>query len=326
MKKTLKLILILVLCLGAVIAGYFAVSRHYAEPEEDDDVISVTAAQFDGEVNTLTWNVDGKDICSLTKKNKWILSTDSSFPVSQTTADGLAESLKTIDAMKLVAAEPGDLDEYGLESPALKVTATLEDGSQITYSFGDKDMYSSGNYFVSSLEKSVYLVDFRVAESFPDDVYRLIEVEELPDLAQFDSLGITSEKAEVSIIKTGNGYNISDGGEEKTVPDDKAEEIHIAAGSVQFDKCVNYKAEYDGYGLNKPSYTLTFTYTLEDGDSEEPVENKLVLKIGLQNGDDYFACVDDGEMIYTLNGSVIEPLLIDSVDSVITESPAENED
>ena len=86
---------------------------------------------------------------------------------------------------------------------------------------------------------------------------------------------------------------------------------------------LNYKSDYEDYGLDKPSYTLTFTYTLEDGDSLEAVENTLVLKIGSQNGDDYFACVDDGEMIYTINGSVIEPLLIDSVDSLTADNQTE---
>ena len=323
MKKQLKSILILLLCLGIVIAGYFIISRHFAKSAENDEVITVTAAQLDGEINAFGWSVDGKDVCKLQKTNKWILASDSSFPLGQETVKDLAEGLKVIDAMKLVTAEPESLDEYGLESPALKVSITLDDGRDVVYSFGDKDMYSSGNYFVSSLENSVYLVDYRLAEAFPDDAYGLIDVEELPNLAQFDSLKIKSEKADISIIKTDEEYKADDGSGEITVPDEKAEEIHVAAGSVQFDKCVNYKAEYGDYGLDKPSYTLTFTYTLEDGDSLETVENTLVLKIGSQNGDDYFACVDDGEMIYTINGSVIEPLLIDSVDSLTADNQTE---
>ena len=327
MKKQLKLILILLLCLGVVVAGYFVISRYFAKPAEDEGVVTVTAAQPDGEIKAFGWSADGRDVCRLEKTNKWILSTDSSFPLGQETAKDLAEKLKVIDAMKLVTADPESLDEYGLASPALKITVTLDDGRDVIYSFGDKDMYSSGNYFVSSLENSVYLVDYRLAESFPDDVYGLIDVEELPDLAMFDSLRIKSEKADISIVKSGEQYTISDGSEEKSVPDEKAEEIHVAAGSLQFDKCVNYKAEYDGYGLDKPSYTLEFKYSPVDGDSEEPVESSLILKIGAQNGDDYFACADDSEMIYTINGSVIETLLIDSVDSVTEETTtAENED
>ena len=326
MKKTLKLILILLLCLGVVVAGYFVVSRHFAEPAEDEGVVTVTAASLDSEIKSFGWSVDGKDVCVLTKNNKWILSTDSSFPLGQEKTENLVESLKVIDAMKLVTAEPESLDEYGLESPALRITITLEDDSQIIYYFGDKDMYSSGNYFVSSLEKSVYLVDYRTAEAFPDDVYGLIDVEEIPNLAQFDSLEIKSENTTVSIVRFGEEYKINDGSIEKTVPDEKAEEIHVASGSLHFDKCVNYKAEYEGYGLDKPSYTLTFNYTLEDGDNEEQIDNALVLKIGAKNGDDYFACVDNSEMIYTINSSVIEPLLIENIDFTAENPTDENVD
>lgn len=325
MKKTVRLIIILFLCLAAVVAGYFIVSRCFSEPSEDEGITSVTAARIDCEIKSFGWSIDGKDVCVLNKTGRWILSTDSSFPLGQEKAGDLAESLKVVDAMKLVNAEPESLDEYGLESPALKVTAILEDGSKVTYSFGDKDMYSSGNYFVSSFEKSVYLVDYRIAEAFPDDVYGLIDVEEIPNLARFDSLEIKSENATASIIRSDEEYKVNDGSGEKTISDEKAEEIHVAAGSLQFDKCVNYKAEYDGYGLDNPSYMLTFKYTLEDGDSEEPIENTLVLKIGAQNGDDYFACVDDSEMIYTINGSVIESLLIDNTDSLAEKPANENE-
>ncbi len=327
MKKSLKPILILLVLLAAVIAGYFVISRIFAQPEESEEPASVTAVKLDGDIKTLSWSVDGKDVCTLNKTNrKWILASDSSFPLGQKTAEDLAGKLKVVDAMRVVAEEPENLEEYGLESPALKITAVLDDNSKVVYSFGDKDMYSSGNYFVSSLEKSVYLVDYRFAEEYPDDVYGLIDAEELPGLAQFDTLEITGKKAKITITKSGEEYKAADGSAEKTVSDKKAEEIHVAAGSLKFDKCVNYKGEYEGYGLDKPSYILKFTYLLEDGDSDEQIENTLVLKIGSQNGDDYFACVDDGEMVYTINGTVIEPLLIDDIESLTREAQTNEND
>lgn len=320
MKKSIRLLFILLLCLAVVIAGYVLIGKHFSAQSEDENIVTLSAASIDGDIKSISWSIEGKEICSLQKGVKWVLSTDSSFPLSQKKANNLAEKLKKIDAMKLVITEPESLEEYGLASPTLKITVALDDGSKVIYSFGDKDMYSSGNYFVSSLENSVYLVDYRLSEEFPDDVYSLIDVEDLPELANFNKLEINSERKNISIIKTDESYVSVEGEKEKILPDEKAEEIHTAAGALKFNKCVNFKAEYDSYGLDKPAYTLKFTYTLEDGDSLEAIENELVLKIGSQNGEDYFACVDNSEMIYTINCSVIEPLLIDSVEQLTDET------
>lgn len=332
MKKSVKLIILAVLLLGAV-AALVAVNRLAKKDEESPDEITlaVTAVSAGGEqgegIKKIRWEKDGvTHEIERAGSVDFTYSADPDLPLDGELCTKLVDTLKTVMSTQIIAENVSDLSQYDLDKPTLKVTVTLDDASEIDYLFGCMDVNSTAYYFMSTQKRgTVYLVDKSVAEAFPSDPLDLVEFEEINDLSAFDTINIRTPETDITITSK-DGVLTADNGKEKVAIDTrKAQDIRLSSNDIKFTRCVDYKGNYKEYGLDTPSCTLTYSCTYQSEDTEGASEEDFVLNIGKLDGNNYYyVCIDGSKLIYTADSAIFESLLISDI-STLGTAPVETE-
>ncbi|MBO4894348.1 MAG: DUF4340 domain-containing protein [Clostridia bacterium] len=324
MKKSVKLIILTVLLLGAV-AALAAVNRLAKKDEESPDEITlaVTAVSAGGEqgegIKKIRWEKDGvTHEIERAGSVDFTYSADPDLPLDGELCTKLVDTLKTVTSTRIIAENVSDLSQYDLDKPTLKVTVTLDDASEIDYLFGCMDVNSTAYYFMSTQKRgTVYLVDKSVAETFPSDPLDLVEFEEINDLSAFDSINIKTPDTEVTLTVKDGVMTADDGKSKVTVDVMKAKDIRTSSNRIAFARCVDYKGNYKEYGLDKPACTLTYSCTYQSEDTEGASEEDFVLNIGKLDGNNYYyVCIDGSKLIYTADSSIFESLLISDINTL----------
>lgn len=92
--------------------------------------------------------------------------------VAANRTENLASTLATVTAERLVAENPENPADYGLDTPRGVATVTYHDDSTAVLEVGDEDPLGEGVYFRLQGEPAVYLVDQEFADTvFQDPVY-----------------------------------------------------------------------------------------------------------------------------------------------------------
>ena len=318
MKKTVKLIILAVILLGAV-AALVAVNRLAKKDEESPDEITlaVTAVSAGGEqgegIKKIRWEKDGvTHEIERAGSVDFTYSADPDLPLDGELCTKLVDTLKTVMSTRIIAENVSDLSQYDLDKPTLKVTVTLDDASEIDYLFGCMDVNSTAYYFMSTQKPgAVYLVDKSVAEAFPSDPLDLVEFEEINDLSAFDTINIRTPETDITITSKDGVLTADDGKENVTIDTRKAQDIRLSSNDIKFTRCVDYKGNYKEYGLDTPSCTY------QSEDTEGASEEDFVLNIGKLDGNNYYyVCIDGSKLIYTADSSIFESLLISDINTL----------
>ena len=92
------------------------------------------------------------------------------------------------------------LADYGLDEPALTITATDADGTAYTFSIGDQNEVTQEYYLLYNGDSSkVYMVDSTLQDTFSLGLYDMVQMESLPMFGTVTGLSVTQPGGSVSV-------------------------------------------------------------------------------------------------------------------------------
>lgn len=161
MKKQKKQLILMVVLLGLLVGGYFALVKYneWSEQKEQEDalgqIISVTALE-EGSITAISYEYEGETISLVKEGENWSYEGDSSLAIEQSTVETMAKRMASIEAERAIT-DVTDMEQYGLGESARKVKVTTQDA---TYSFRIGDYNSSGSVYYWGVEgdSTVYTV------------------------------------------------------------------------------------------------------------------------------------------------------------------------
>lgn len=319
MKKK-KNIIILLVVFAVLIGGYVYLSKHPKKTPTStatDNTISLMKTDVK-KINQITIN-SKSGVLNLEKKgDNWQLKDSPSIKLVQSSVTNIASDFASLSAERIIDKNPTKLDDYGLATPAVTATATLDDGSKKVILLGNRAPSGPDFYLMVKDDPKVYLVAANVGSNLSATAADLRD----KTLTQVDTtklsyLKVVNDKARTIEIKA----NDSQTDQEKQVnlssliltqpysrnfgiDSTKLQTILQGFPTFQISEVVEDNAkDLSKYGLDKPKYDVT----LSDTD-----KNNLHLQIGNNKDSDYtYFKLDGSNTVYTMTGSNIEALNID---------------
>lgn len=153
------LILTLMLCLAAVLAGVWFLIQGIHEKE----TLQESSGNFrlaDGtleELKGVSWTADDRTWKFTQKDGVWE-NEGNTGQVDQAAVQNLAEKLVSLHANRKIE-NINSLEEYGLDDPEITVTAEWQGGGSTAYSMGEETPFKDGYYLLmSTQEDTVYTI------------------------------------------------------------------------------------------------------------------------------------------------------------------------
>lgn len=340
-KKQMLTLILAVLCLIGAGIGYLFSARYAKQKEEQE----AAEAQADDSIELYSYDEDS--IAEITFKNTdtemtlvcedgtWYKKDDRKFPVDQEIAGTMASQVSTIISDKLVAQDCENLEDYGLDAPALTIAFTITDGSQVTLMLGDESTAAGGYYAYTSLSDTVYVFTSSVFTSYDYTEKELIEIEDTPSITAdyVTQLSVKSKDGtqdfravydeENAVSKDIYSWDIKKPFKETVAGDVYAlSELFGNYTALEYVQCEDYTGRHDKkYGLNKPSWVIDVDYytVQQDVDSDgEDVEAEEIhiphayqLSVGKKDssGEYYYVKPADSERVYTMDAAMVENMV-----------------
>ena len=161
-KKTLVLLLGILVGLGILLAVVSAVKRSSAQREAEEaaaqdaaSVITETEAAY----SSLTYD-NGNATLSfhLDEAGKWVWSDDPEFPLDDSTIQSILTLLTNLKPQQTIT-EGDTLEAYGLDQPFATLTAAKPDGGTLTISLGNTTTDGNSYYMLMTEQESpVYII------------------------------------------------------------------------------------------------------------------------------------------------------------------------
>jgi hypothetical protein len=163
-KRSWTLLAVLVV-LGALVGGYFLLSRPKPVPAAAK-TIELSKGDKDKLVKVvLTGRAEGT--LTLARAGAaWVVepSPPPSVTLDPSNLDDLAATFTSLSAERIIDEKPADLAQYGLKPPRVTATATFSDGTARTLYLGDKSPTGSSSYVQVQGDPRVYTVLSYAAE------------------------------------------------------------------------------------------------------------------------------------------------------------------
>lgn len=321
-KKLISLLAVLVLILCATLAVNILSPENEPEKEEVETVVFSVVKE---EVKELGWDYS-EEILFKADNGSWVYEEDNSFPVDTSYLDQMLAALAEITSSKTIE-DVEDWDQYGLEVPVCTITVTTD--TTHTLSIGLETSIGGERYF-SNGDGNAYLVDANLISYFSYGLYDVLKYESIPNMENVTSLEVVSDAQNYQVTYRGeSGLAYSDtyvwflG--DKVLDTELTEDLISTVTDLSWSECVNFNAEdFSLYGLDTPDVTVTINYveTLSvstdetDADGNTIFETRenpeaFILEISEVN-DTCYARIKGSNMVYTIDGSVLDTLLYTS--------------
>lgn len=333
----------------AVLAGAaFALPLLFpaVEPEPEPDLPDTSVTLLDKELDA-----DGKAIenpvrsvqittaldnytLALDKDNVWKLQGEDDLPLNATAVEGLVEALVFVQAQDTVAADVADMSEYGLDHPAVTVSAVYADGAAVTLKLASMAV-GNGYYLCINDETKVYLMDSSLAQAAmkQPEAYVSLSVVEAPSVNSEDANGTVMMKelsltgaVRDNVVTTVRPKEDTDGAQYENTshllvaPYTQATDSEVtskvfAVTSIAAEEAVMLHpnaAQLQEYGLETPQsvakivlgvFTTTTNEAGEVTESGYYNERVHLVKLGKKTADGtaYYAMADTRDVIYRIS-------------------------
>lgn len=237
---------------------------------------------------------------SLEEDGHWLWADDKTFPLDESYALTLLETVQGIESLPPVTTA-AQLADYGLDSPTKYVTVTDSQGASVTYRLGSE---SDGSVYVyrEGAEATVYAVPDLVSQ-ISRSIYDMMALPELPQLTAENVTSLTVTAGESTLTLTpSEGAWTADG---RDVTDQLAD-LTAWLGDMRLASCLDWRPSAGAAalcGLDKPAVTLTAAYTHAGAD------RSFTLTVGGQRDAGCCVTVSDDDTIYLMSAEALAPLL-----------------
>ena len=342
-KKTLVLLLGILVGLGILLAVVSAVKRSSAQREAEEaaaqdaaSVITETEAAY----SSLTYD-NGNATLSfhLDEAGKWVWSDDPEFPLDDSTIQSILTLLTNLKPQQTIT-EGDTLEAYGLDQPFATLTAAKPDGGTLTISLGNTTTDGNSYYMLMNEQESpVYIISNSLYTEMSKTIYDMCDLPELPQLTEENLQSVTVEGAASTLLRPIDKETSTDeetgeetvtvtwaaSGEDVTGNADTAS-LLAELGALTFTKCVDYKPTDEAAalcGFDAPQATVTILYLnpisksfsshrYDTGDYKTPgTEGTLTLTFGSENLDQtgYYVRMEGDSTIYQMDTASVDTIL-----------------
>ena len=348
-KNKTRNLLILVAVLAAACGGYYGLSRYNAAQEAAESAAAEAEEEAGPSLLGLTGNIcrisyetqEGEAISLVRKEEQWTREDDVRFPVNQSTAGTLADTLAGAKQQREIPDASSQLADYGLDAPSAQVTVEDDTGASVVLLVGAENTAAGGCYAMLEGSGQVYLTTSSLADAFTDGWLDLIQVDDGPGIGSEAVQDVTvaqggstqyllyqsagwpmydwTEKANLFFQKEDGSY--------MPVDSDVQSSLLSDIGGFSYDAVEVYQATEEdraAAGLAEPAAVINVHYTKEETvtikaeeegeeDTTETVETdaQFVLYVGNYNQeeDTYSVAYEGGSNILSMAASGLEDLL-----------------
>ncbi len=344
MNRTKKLMALLAALLVLIVAFLFLkdYSQEIVVDDEEEDTSVTVVSMNSSKLESISWTMGDVDITLVKSDDKWIYEADSAFPVDEYYVETMCGILEQISATYTIEA-PDDLTEYGLDEPALTITAKGE--TEVTISIGSKSS-ASGSKYISIGDGNVYMVSSSVYSAFAYELYDIVEMESIPSMTNM--LKFTIQRGDETFVLLYNDdgqwaysaeyiWFIQNGDDYTPLDTDSVNTLINGIKNLSLVECVAYNAtdeELEAYGLLSSSLSVIANYTVtssvdtgetdEDGNAvyEDVTEEKTFTVIfgnADEDGTYTYARLGDSRMVYKVNTSSAETMSYITADELLPD-------
>ena len=309
-KKTLVLLLGILVGLGILLAVVSAVKRSSAQREAEEaaaqdaaSVITETEAAY----SSLTYD-NGNATLSfhLDEAGKWVWSDDPEFPLDDSTIQSILTLLTNLKPQQTIT-EGDTLEAYGLDQPFATLTAAKPDGGTLTISLGNTTTDGNSYYMLMNEQESpVYIISNSLYTEMSKTIYDMCDLPELPQLTEENLQSVTVEGAASTLLRPIDKETSTD---EETGEETVTASLLAELGALTFTKCVDYKPTDEAAalcGFDAPQATVTILYLNDTG-----TEGTLTLTFGSENLDQtgYYVRMEGDSTIYQMDTASVDTIL-----------------
>lgn len=319
MKKQTRTLIILAAVLVVVVAAYFGISAWNRSQDEaktkaaEDSAIPLVrltdvtsiSLEYPDETLNFTKDVDGV----------WEYADDPAFPLDETLLVSLEGELSNLDALRSFDNQDG-YSAYGLEEPAIRLTAETSSGGSFVLNIGNISGSGSGYYAYVQSDDLIYTVSEELVTSLSYTLMDMAAVETFPALTEENItsinlflngriLDITKDTQSDESDELTYTWYLQLDGESAEIPSDSSalQSMISELGALSFDSLYSYTADSEtlaSCSLDSPAYILTVGYEV----------GTMSLKLGGTNDKgNYYAMLDDSPYIYLLDSSLVEAIV-----------------
>lgn len=298
-KKQKHLLFVLLLLLAIICIGYFFLLRYNKQQEdaeetktesetssislypEDFDAQTISALSYYEEDTPLSFSlktVDGEDT--------WQYDKDKNFPLNQSSLSGMQSQLQALTASRQIQETLENAADYGLDDPKQQITATDENGCQVTLYLGNTNEAAGVTYLYTSASEKIYTIDSAFQDYFSHSLLEMIVEDELPQpdsTAAFQKIHIKQGDTANTFTYKKNGNVTLDylkqcswfadfDGDTFAVDDTSLSDLTNTLSTLSTAGCAAYditEAEKAHYGLDEPTAVITMKYTQQETVEDE---------------------------------------------------------
>ena len=301
--------ILLLLALAVMVGGYFGVQQlnRKASVSETTGTFDLTAKTAD-DLAGLSWTLGNQALAFQYADGSWVTLDDPAWPVDQDALQDLADQLLALQATRKLEDVASEAD-YGLETPAITVTASWKDGSSTAYSMGDATPFADGYYLkLSGQTGTIYTIASSLSTAFNKSQSDLVVMEAVPAVAEavrltvgqtFDAL---KKETSTTIDPDQLWYDAA-----TDVPLDgtRVESLISAAQGIAWVKLVTAAADAESLSAWQLDEDQAVKVTLTAADGEAAV---ILFGSTDENGD-YYARLPDSAMVYTVEAGDVSSLI-----------------
>lgn len=352
------LLLVLVVLIGAYVA-YSSYEKKQADKEDAaEDAIEVLKIE-ENDIQSISYKNEKADLTLVKNSDAtWVNEANPQVPLNSTYTNKMASSIASVTASKIVTENAEDLSEFGLKDPALAITVTKKDNSEVKLSVGSKSPLGDGYYACIDGETRVYLVAQTLVTAFDYEESALTDVADAPTItaANITHLQVNDPNGGVLEITydKDNPYDTSDTGMSPYVLN-QGYDVPISGDStnittylgnftsLSYGKCVDYDpTDLAQFGLNEPKATVSIDYfeeetgsdststdTTASGDNSSAQSDTVrkaysyTLQIGSLNEEDSVYYVKDAasNSVYTMAQATVEKMFAYKLFDLVNKYP-----
>ena len=294
-NKALPL-LILVVILIALIGAYVLLQGMQKDEgaEDEADTVTIQLADFAKDsIASITYGGEEK-ITILNASGVWYLEGDEKFPLNQTLASKMAESIVGLSASKAVESE--DLTEFGLDTPELEVNVKLTNGEEYIYSIGDVNSFNSMTYILTAGRVYMFTDSFSTNFAYDKD--------ELMVISDAFPTDITDESIKSVTLRDADGAEKSYDSTEATLSDIKKcfSFTDVNAYGLSEDEMASL-----GFNENGAAVVIKYSTATDTSTDAATLEATFTILLGEADGVRVYA-LKDGDMTYTVDSDLFDSI------------------
>ena len=318
-RRTVTILSTILAILSAAVLVVLGIRyREHRQANTDGDGQAAAPITQQSDYTALTYRNGSATLSfALDEEGAWSWTADPDFPLDESTVTAILAELSSIRPQQTLEATE-TMESYGFTDPGAVLTATGQNGRELTLVFGKATTDGASYYMqMNGDETTVYIVAGTLYQQLQTPIYDMMELPQLPQLPAERLESVIIQGAESTVLTAirpeddtesaptwrAGGANVTDSDTVQALLDDLAE--------LAFARCIDYAPAEEAAeicGLGDTAVLLTVDYLTESG-----TEQSLELAIGSPavTGDGRYVLLPESSdrSIYLLPTALLDPLM-----------------